>query len=66
MSIIAAGVDTIKTINLYQVREFVGNRYSKQLGRRLRTRKDALRIVRLLKIQGRDVFANQIRVVKAM
>ena len=48
----------MKTINLYQVREFIGNRYSKQLGRRLRTRKDALRIVRLLKRQGRDVFAN--------
>jgi hypothetical protein len=42
---------------LYQVREFIGNDYSKQLGYRLRERTDALRIVRILKKQGRTVFA---------
>ena len=48
---------TIKARKLYTVREFVGNNFSKQLGRRLRERGDALRIVRLLKNQGRDVLA---------
>ena len=47
---------------LYQVREFVGAAYSKQLGSRLRVRVDALRVVRLLKKQGREVFAAPIRV----
>lgn len=47
-----------KTRKLYEVREFIGNYYSKQIGRRLRERKDALRIVRLLKKQGREVFAS--------
>jgi hypothetical protein len=51
-----------KTTNLYQVREFTGNEYSKQLGRRLRVRADALRIVRLLKKQGREVFASPMKV----
>ena len=51
-----------KTTNLYQVREFVGTNYSKQLGRRLRARTDALRLVRLLKKQGREVFASPVRV----
>lgn len=51
-----------KTTNLYQVREFIGNDYSKQLGRRLRVRTDALRLVRLLKKQGREVFASPVRV----
>jgi len=46
-----------KTAKLYQVREFVGSDYSKQLGRRLRARSEALRLVRLLKKQGREVFA---------
>lgn len=48
----------MKTKKLYQVREYVGNQYSKILGRRLRTRTDASRIVRLLKKAGREVFAS--------
>ena len=51
-----------KTKNLYQVREFIGNGYSKQLGRRLRERTDALRIVRLLKKQGREVLVAKIQI----
>lgn len=51
-----------KTRNLYQVREFVGVSYSKQLGRRLRERSDAMRIVRILKKQGREVFAAPLKV----
>jgi len=51
-----------KTTNLYQVREFISSEYSKQLGCRLRKRTDALRVVRLLKKQGREVFASPLRV----
>jgi len=53
-----------KTRKLYEVREFIGNAYSKQLGRRLRERKDALRIVRLLEKQGREVYATPIHVTE--
>ena len=52
----------IKRRNMYEIREYVGNEYSKQLGRRLRTRTDALRVVRLLKKAGREVFAAPIQV----
>lgn len=51
-----------KQITRYQVREFNGNEYSKQLGRRLRTREEAGRIVRLLKKQGRSVFAASLKI----
>lgn len=46
----------MKQVTYYEVREFVGNAYSKQLGRRLRTKEQAGRIVRLLKNSGREVF----------
>ena len=46
----------------YEVREFNGNEYSKQLGRRLRTRMEASRIVRILKKQGRSVFASPLKI----
>lgn len=52
-----------KITKRYEVREFIGNSYSKPLGRRLRERKDALRIIRLLKQQGREVFAAPINIV---
>ncbi len=51
-----------KTRTAYQVREFIGASYSKQLGRRLRNRTDALRLVRILKKQGREVFAAPLRI----
>lgn len=51
-----------KTRSLYQVREFIDAEYSKQLGRRLRNRADALRVVRILKKQNRAVFAAPIKV----
>ena len=53
-----------KTKNLYQIREFIGNGYSKQLGRRLRERTDALRIIRILKKQGREVLVAPIQMAK--
>lgn len=51
-----------KLRSLYQIREFVGSGYSKQLGRRLRKRVDAARIVRILEGQGRIVFAARVLV----
>lgn len=56
---------TAKTRTLYEVREFVGNDYSKQLGRRLRCRTDAMRIVKALKRSGRNVFASPFKVIAA-
>jgi hypothetical protein len=50
-----------KQITRYEVREFVGNEYSKQLGCRLRTREQANRIIRLLKKQGRKVFSSPLK-----
>ena len=52
----------IKQVTRYQVREFVGNDYSKQLGRRLRSREDASRIVKILKKAGREVFKVSMKV----
>ena len=51
-----------KQVTLYLVREFVGSEYSKQLGRRLRTRSQATTIVKILKKAGREVFASPMRV----
>lgn len=48
---------TTKTRNLYMVREDIGGgNSSKQLGRRLRSRTAAQRVVKILKKAGRDVF----------
>jgi len=48
---------TIKTKTLYEVREYpTPTDYSVSLGRRLRTRKDAQRVTKILKKRGRDVF----------
>lgn len=47
----------------YEIREFTaGQTFSRQLGRRLRTRKSALRSVRLLKAQGREVYATPLQI----
>jgi len=50
-----------KTTTRYQVREFTGSEYSKQLGRRLRTRIEASRIVKILKKQGRNAFVSPLK-----
>lgn len=48
---------TTKTRTLYMIREDIGcGNTSKQLGQRLRPRADAMRIVRIMKKAGRDVF----------
>ena len=52
----------MKTQSLYQVREYVGAQYSRQLGRKLRSRTDALRLVKRLKKQRREVFVAPIKV----
>ena len=51
-----------KQVTLYQVREFVGSEYSKQLGRRLRTKQQASSIVKILKKDGRQVFTSPMKV----
>jgi len=51
-----------KQVTRYQIREFVGIDYSKQIGRRLRTREQAMRIVRILKKAGRTVFAAPLKI----
>lgn len=51
-----------KQTTRYQVREFIGNEYSKQLGFRLRTREQANRIMRILKKEGRTVFASPMKI----
>lgn len=50
-----------KTRTLYQVRE-VTNGGTKQLGRRLRSRTDALRVGRILRKAGRDVYASPMQI----
>lgn len=51
-----------KQVTLYQIREYIGDDYSRQLGRRLRTRAEALAIVKLLKKSGREVFKSPMKV----
>lgn len=51
-----------KQVTRYEVREYVGAEYSRQLGRRLRTRSQAMSIVRILKKAGREVFAAPMKV----
>lgn len=52
----------MKTKTLYTVREFIGSEYSRQLGRRLRTRAAANQIAKALKKQGRSVFIAPLKV----
>jgi cell division septation protein DedD len=51
-----------KQVTRYEIREYIGSAYSVRLGRRLRTRDRALRLVRLLKKTGREVFASPLSV----
>lgn len=51
-----------KQVTRYQIREFVGSNYSRKLGRRLRTREQAVRIVKMLRKAGRDVFSAQMKI----
>lgn len=53
-----------KTHKLYQVREFVGSCYSKQLGQKLREKTSATRIARALKKTGRAVFIAPVSISK--
>jgi hypothetical protein len=51
-----------KQVTRYEIREFVGSSFSKSLGRKLRDRSAAARIVRRLKKQKRDVFSVPFRI----
>ena len=44
-----------KKVTLYEIREYVGNEYSKQLGSKLRTKQRVNRILRRLKHQKREL-----------
>ena len=47
----------------YEIREYTaGQTFSRQIGCRLRTRESALRSVRLLKTQGREVYATPMQI----
>lgn len=53
----------MKTVTRYEIREFPGLSYSKRLGRRLRTRPEATRALRLLRKLGRtECYAAAIKV----
>lgn len=52
----------VKQVTRYQVREYIGSSFSRQLGRRLRAREQAARIARVLKSAGREVFLSPLRV----
>lgn len=52
----------MKQVTRYEIREYIGSEYSKKLGRRLRTREQAGRIVRLLKKAGRAAFSAPLKV----
>jgi len=56
------GCNMSKQVTRYQIREFVGSDYSRQLGRRLRTREQAVRIVKMLRKAGRDVFSAPMKI----
>lgn len=45
-----------KKVTLYEIREYVGNEYSKQIGFKLRTKKRVNRILRRLKHQNRELI----------
>ena len=51
-----------KQIAMFQVREFSGSNYSRQLGRRLRVKSDAQRIAKVLRKQGRTIVLAKLMV----
>ena len=50
-------------ITMYQVREWVGNEYSKALGTKLRVAVRAKKLIKRLRSRGRVVFLSKIMVV---
>ena len=51
-----------KKTAMYQVREFIGNDYSKPLGLKLRTKSSAMKISKRLKKRGMVVFLSKIMI----
>ena len=51
-----------KLIAMYQVREWVGNEYSKTLGSKLRVAVRAKNLIKRLRSRGRVVFLSKIMV----
>lgn len=44
----------ITTVTLYQIREYIGSNYGKQLGTKLRNRRQAQKLIRYLKKRNRS------------
>ena len=51
-------------ITLYEVREFIGNGYSKRLSEKLRSEKAALAIQKKMIRKGRDIIIVPLRISK--
>lgn len=49
-------------ITMYQVREWVGNEYSKTLGTKLRVASQAKKLIKRLRSRGRIVFLSKVMV----
>lgn len=52
----------MKTVSLYEIREFFGNEYSKPVFRQIVERSRAAKIVKRLKKTGREVFMAKMEV----
>lgn len=56
-------MQTMKTVTLYEIRYWpTPTAYSKGMGRKLRTRKNAAKLVKRLKKAGYDVFSVPMRI----
>lgn len=53
-----------KTITLYEIREYIGNNYSKPLGSKLRTKSRVTSLVKRLSKQGRHLVVAGYKVAK--
>lgn len=52
------------TITMYEIREYIGTKYSKPLGSKLRSKSRVTRLVKRLSKQGRDVVIVRYKIIK--
>ncbi len=52
----------MKTVSRYEIREYIGNEYSKSVFRQIVDRQRAAKIVKRLKKSGRSVFASKMSI----
>lgn len=53
----------MNTVSRYEIREYIGNEYSKSVFRQIVDRSRAAKIVKRLKKSGREVFMAKMKVV---